>query len=170
MLAGGHITPMELLTNMGAGVSGMFETCMVAILVAAMCALIREYGGFDALLNWIHKIFRGKKGGQLGMGLLVGTMDIATANNTVAIVMANPIAKEMAEEYGITPRKTASILDTFSCVFQGILPYGAQMLVAISAATGLGETINAFDILPLLFYPYMLLLSSLVFISFEKNA
>ena len=102
MLAGGHITPMELLTNMGAGVSGMFETCMVAILVAAMCALIREYGGFDALLNWIHKIFRGKKGGQLGMGLLVGTMDIATANNTVAIVMANPIAKEMAQEYGIT--------------------------------------------------------------------
>lgn len=91
---------------------------MVAILVAAMCALIREYGGFDALLGWIHKIFRGKKGGQLGMGLLVGTMDIATANNTVAIVMANPIAKEMAEEYGITPRKTASILDTFSCVFR----------------------------------------------------
>ncbi len=94
MLAGGHITPVELLTNMGSGVSGMFETCMVAILVAAMCALIREYGGFDALLSWIHKIFRGKKGGQLGMGLLVGTMDIATANNTVAIVMANPIAKK----------------------------------------------------------------------------
>ena len=114
MLWGGHITPVELLTNVGSGVSGMFETCMVAILVAAMCALIREYGGFDALLNWIRKIFRGQKGGQLGMGLLVGTIDIATANNTVAIVMANPIAKEMSHEYGITPRKTASILDTFS--------------------------------------------------------
>ena len=104
------------------------------------------------------------------MGLLVGLMDIATANNTVAIVMANPIAKEMSGNYGISNKKAASILDTFSCVFQGILPYGAQMLVAISSATGLGETINAFDILPLLFYPYMLLLSSLVFISFEKNA
>ncbi len=103
------------------------------------------------------------------MGLLVGLMDIATANNTVAIVMANPIAKEMSGNYGISNKKAASILDTFSCVFQGILPYGAQMLVAISAATGLGETINAFDILPLLFYPYMLLLSSLVFISFEKR-
>ena len=80
MLWGGHITPVELLTNVGSGVSGMFETCMVAILVAAMCALIREYGGFDALLNWIRKIFRGQKGGQLGMGLLVGTIDIATAN------------------------------------------------------------------------------------------
>ena len=162
MLIGGHVTPVEILKNMGSGVSGMFETCMVAILVAAMCALIREYGGFDALLSWIHKIFRGKKGGQLGMGLLVGTMDIATANNTVAIVMANPIAKEMAEEYGITPRKTASILDTFSCIFQGVIPYGAQMLVAISAVNELGCEISAFQIMPKLFYPMLLLLSSLI--------
>ena len=162
MLAGGHVAATELLANMGSGASGMFETSMVAILVAAMCALIREYGGFDALLGWIHKIFRGKKGGQLGMGLLVGTMDIATANNTVAIVMANPIAKEMAEEYGITPRKTASILDTFSCVFQGVIPYGAQMLVAISAVNELGGEISAFQIMPKLFYPMLLLFSSLI--------
>ena len=164
MLIGGHTTPVDLLTNMGSGVSGMFETCMVAILVAAMCALIREYGGFDALLSWIHKIFRGKKGGQIGMGLLVGTMDIATANNTVAIVMANPIAKDMAKEYGITPRKAASILDTFSCVFQGIIPYGAQMLVAISAASELGYRVSAFQIMPKLFYPFLLFVSSMIFI------
>ena len=162
MLIGGHTVPVEILKNMGSGVSGMFETCMVAILVAAMCALIREYGGFDALLSWIHRIFRGKKGGQLGMGFLVGTMDIATANNTVAIVMANPIAKEMAEEYGITPRKTASLLDTFSCVFQGVIPNGAQMLVAISAVNELGGEISAFQIMPKLFYPMLLLLSSLI--------
>lgn len=162
MLIGGHTVPVEILKNMGSGVSGMFETCMVAILVAAMCALIREYGGFDALLSWIHRIFRGKKGGQLGMGFLVGTMDIATANNTVAIVMANPIAKKMAEEYGITPRKTASLLDTFSCVFQGLIPYGAQMLVAISAVNELGGEISAFQIMPKLFYPLLLLLSSLI--------
>ena len=98
------------------------------------------------------------------MGLLVGTMDIATANNTVAIVMANPIAKEMAENYGITPRKTASLLDTFSCIFQGIIPYGAQMLVAISAVSELGYSISAFQILPKLFYPMMLMLSSLIWI------
>ena len=162
MLIGGYTVPVEILKNMGSGVSGMFETCMVAILVAAMCALIREYGGFDALLSWIHRIFRGKKGGQLGMGLLVGTMDIATANNTVAIVMANPIAKEMAGEYGITPRKTASLLDTFSCIFQGVIPYGAQMLVAISAVNELGGEISAFKIMPKLFYPMLLLLSSLI--------
>lgn len=98
------------------------------------------------------------------MGLLVGAMDIATANNTVAIVMANPIAKEMSEEYGVTPRKTASLLDTFSCVFQGVIPYGAQMLVAISAASELGFEISAFDIIPNLFYPGFLLISSLIFI------
>ena len=91
-------------------------------------------------------------------------MDIATANNTVAIVMANPIAKEMSQDYGISPRKAASILDTFSCVFQGVIPYGAQMLVAISAASELGYSISAFEIMPNLFYPYLLLVSSLIFI------
>ena len=164
MLITGAMPATALLSSMGAGAAGMFETTMVAILVSAICALIREYGGFDALLSWIVRIFRGKKGGQLGMGLLVGAMDIATANNTVAIVMANPIAADMAERYGISSRKTASLLDTFSCVFQGIIPYGAQMLVAISAADALGHPVSAFQIIPNLFYPFLLLLSSLVFI------
>ncbi len=164
MLATGAATVTEMIANMGSGSAGMFETSMVVILVAAMCALIREYGGFDALLYGIQRLFKGKKGGQLGMGLLVGAMDIATANNTVAIVMANPIAKQMAETYGISPKKTASILDTFSCIYQGILPYGAQMLVALTAANELGGGITAFDIIPLLFYPFFLFLSSLVFI------
>ena len=83
--------------------------------------------------------------------------------------MANPIAKEMSRDYGISSKKAASILDTFSCVFQGILPYGAQMLVAVSAAAGLGEVVSAFDILPMLLYPYMLLISSLIFIFFGKE-
>ena len=164
MLATGATVATDLLAGMGAGVSGMFETSMVAILVAAICALIAEYGGFDALLSLIKKVFKGKKGGQLGMGLLVSAMDIATANNTVAIVMANPIAKEMAQDYGISPKKTASILDTFSCVMQGIIPYGAQMLVAISAVATLGFEISAFEIIPNLYYPFILLLSSLAFI------
>lgn len=164
VLATGSVAATDLLTNMGTGVSGMFETSMVAILVSAICALIAEYGGFTALLNLIKKVFKGKKGGQLGVGLLVGAMDIATANNTVAIVMANPIAKKISEEYGISPRKTASLLDTFSCIFQGIIPYGAQMLVGVSIAMNLGYELSAFDVIPNLFYPYMLLLSSLVFI------
>ena len=164
MLATGAIPATSLLASMGAGAAGMFETTMVAILVSAICALIREYGGFDALLYGIQKVFRGRKGGQLGMGLLVGAMAIATANNTVAIVMANPIAAQMAQNYGISKRKTASLLDTFSCIFQGVIPYGAQMLVAISAANGLGQNVSAFQIIPNLFYPFLLLISSLVFI------
>lgn len=162
MLGSGQTTPWEMLTNMGSGTSGMFETSMVAILVAAMCALIRENGGFDVLLNVIHRIFRGKRGGQFGVGLLVTLLDIATANNTVAIVMANPIAKEISEDYGISARKTASLLDTFSCISQGILPYGAQMLVALSAVHELGYELSAFEVMPLLFYPSMLFISSLI--------
>ena len=163
MLSTGATNIPSILESMGVGVSGMFETAMVAVLVAALCALIREAGGFQALLYAIRRIFRGKKAGQLGIGLLVGLMDIATANNTVAIVMANPIASEMAKEYGISPRKTASILDTFSCIFQGFLPYGAQILVAISAVSAMGLEIGSLQIIAHLFYPMMLLLSSLVF-------
>ena len=164
MVATGATAATDLLANMGSGAAGMFETTMVALLVSAICALIREYGGFVALLNGIKSLFKSKKGGQLGMGLLVGAMDIATANNTVAIVISNPIAADMAKTYGISKRKAASLLDTFSCVFQGILPYGAQMLVAISAATELGFAVSAFQIIPFLFYPFLLLISSLVFI------
>ena len=169
MLLTGKSTGVELIGNMGSGVSGMFETCMVAILVSAMCALIREYGGFVALLGWIQRMFKGKKGGQIGMGILVAAMDVATANNTVAIVMANPIAREMAKTYGVSAKKSASLLDTFSCITQGIIPYGAQMLVAVSAVSELGKNISAFDIIPFLFYPFFLLISSLAWIIFGKE-
>ena len=169
MLATGETAATALLANMGSGASGMFETSMVAILVAAMCALIKVYGGFDALLSFIQSLFKGKKGGQLGMGLLVGAMDIATANNTVAIVMANPIAKEMSEDYDITPQRAACILDTFSCIFQGIIPYGAQILVAISAVTEMGHSITAFQIMQYLFYPYLLFVSCIFAIYFVKG-
>ena len=164
MLATGAVSFSDLLAGMKTGAEGMFETSMVAVLVAALCALIRFNGGFEALLSGIRRVFKGKKSGQLGIGLLVGLMDIATANNTVAIVMANPIASEMAKDFDISPKKTASILDTFSCIFQGVLPYGAQILVALSVVTTLGHQLSAFDIIVNLYYPMMLLLSSLVFI------
>ena len=145
MLATGQTSFVDLISSMGSG-------------------MIREYGGFEALLSVIRRIFRGRKGGQFGMGLLVAAMDIATANNTVAIVMANPIAVEMSEEYGITHSKAASLLDTFSCISQGVIPYGAQMLVALSAIHEMGHELSAFDVIPKLFYPGLLLVSSLIFI------
>lgn len=163
-LGTGTMDFMTMLAGMGSGASGMFETVMVTILVSAMCALIRAHGGFEALLAFIRRVFRGRVGGRLGVGLLVGAMDIATANNTVAIVMAGPIAKEISQEYGITPRESASLLDTFSCIFQGIIPYGAQMLIAVSTALDLGGDVTAFQVIPCLFYPYLLAVSSVVFI------
>ena len=165
----GTMSAMDLLGSMGAGASGMFETIMVTVLVSAMCGLIREFGGFEALLNMIRRVFKGRIGGRLGVGLLVGTMDIATANNTVAIVMAGPIAREISQEYGISPKESASLLDTFSCIFQGIIPYGAQMLVAVSTAISLGCTISAFEVIPNLFYPFALMVASIVYIIFSAG-
>ncbi len=162
MLTTGQASPTQLLAAMGSGSAGMFETSMVAVLVAALCQLIQVHGGFDALLYGIQKVFKGIRGAQLGMGLLVGAMNIATANNTVAIVIANPIAKEMSRDFDITPKRAACLLDTFSCIFQGMIPYGAQMLVAISVAAGMGCTVTAFEIMGCLFYPYALLVTSLI--------
>lgn len=167
-LISGNIAFYDLLGNMGSGATGMYETIMVTILVSALCALIRANGGFATLLNVIKRMFKGYKGGQIGMGLLVGVMDMATANNTVAIVMAGPVAKEMSKDYNIDSKRAASILDTFSCVFQGIIPYGAQMLLAIAATAECGYKISAFDIIPNLYYPFLLAVTSILFIIFSK--
>ncbi|MGI5963886.1 MAG: Na+/H+ antiporter NhaC family protein [Lawsonibacter sp.] len=165
-MATGTVDGMTLMTSMKEGADGMFETIMVTILVSAMCGLIRAHGGFEALLSFIRRVFRGRIGGRLGVGLLVGAMDIATANNTVAIVMAGPIAKQISEEYGISPKESASLLDTFSCIFQGIIPYGAQMLIAVSTSISLQSQVSAFEIIPCLFYPYLLAVTSLIYIVF----
>lgn len=150
---------LSIITDMGAGANSMFEVVMVTILVTMLSALMREHGGFDALLSGIKKVFKGKVGGQLGISLLVSAMDVATANNTVAIVMAAPIAKNISEEYGITNTKTASLLDIFGSVIQGIIPYGAQMITAVSLTK-----VSAGAIMPYLFYPYLLAISAIAFI------
>lgn len=168
-LATGNVSFYHLLGNMGSGASSMYETIMVTVLVSALCALIRKNGGFEALLSTIKRIFKGNRGGQLGMGLLVGVMDIATANNTVAIVMAGPVAKEISKDYGISKKRAASILDTFSCIFQGILPYGAQMLLALAAANECGYKVSAFKIIPNLFYPFLLAVVSIIYIIINKE-
>jgi Na+/H+ antiporter NhaC len=148
-----------VFSSLGNGTSGMFETIIVAILVSAMGALMKEYGGFDYILYVIKKYFKGKNGGQLGIAVLSSTMDIATANNTVAIVMAAPIAKEISNEYGISPKKTASLMDIFCCIWQGIIPYGAQMLIALGLVAE--YKISAFDVIPHIQYVFLLLICAL---------
>ncbi len=151
-LATGSLTFASAFSSMGTGTSGMFETMIVTILVASIGALMKEYGGFAAILDFIRKHSNSHKGGMFGIGFLTVLMDIATANNTVAIVLAAPIAKDISREYDIDPKKTASLLDTFSCIAQGIIPYGAQLLIAASLAG-----ISSIRIMPFLFYQFLLI-------------
>ncbi len=159
----------EIVSSMGSGASGMFEVILVTMLVSMLSGIMREMGGFDALLYFIKKTFKGRVGGQLGIGALVSAMDVATANNTVAIVMSAPIAKNISEEYGISNKKTASLLDIFGSVVQGIIPYGAQMIYAVSAITVayaggvISETVSAVQIIPFVFYPILLAISAIAF-------
>ena len=162
------LTFATAFSAMGEGTSGMFETMIVAILVAAIGALIKENGGFAAIIGFINKSFKGTKGGMFGIGLLVLLMDIATANNTVAIVLAGPIAKDVAEEYDIDAKQSASLLDTFSCIGQGLIPYGAQLLIAAATAG-----ITSIQIMPYLFYQFALLIAvciSILLYNNKKNA
>lgn len=152
------ISLITVISSMGSGASSMFEVIIVTVLVTMLSSLMREYGGFDALLNGIKRVFKGKVGGQLGISLLVSAMDVATANNTVAIVMAAPIAKNISEEYGIKNTKTASLLDIFGSVVQGVIPYGAQMVTAVSLTA-----VSAGEIIPFIFYPYFLAISAIAF-------
>lgn len=163
-IATGVVPAIDLLTQAGNGASGMFETIVVTLLVSSISALVKNNGGYAFLLNFIQKYFKGTRMGQVGAALLISFIDIATANNTVAIIIVNPIAKELATKYKISAKRMASIIDTFSCITQGIIPYGAQMLIAISSVAAAGGTISAFDIMSHLYYLYALLFVSIVYI------
>lgn len=153
-----------LLGGVGSGISGMYDITCISIVVACISALVKEYGGIDAILSFFRRHVRNKKGAQLGIAGLVAAVDVATANNTVAIIMTGGIAKEISTDYDVDPRRTASILDIFASVVQGLLPYGAQLLYA-SALTG----ITAFAIIPNLFYPFLMAVSALAFILFFSD-
>ena len=159
----GSLTYVSGLSSMGTGIAGMFETMIVTILVASVASLIREHGGFESILSLIRRKAGNKKGGMLGIAFLTMFMDLATANNTVAIVIAAPIAKHISEEYGVEPKKTASLLDTCSCIMQGIIPYGAQLLVAANIAK-----IASFSLIPWLIYPFVLIIFVTISIIKEK--
>lgn len=164
-IATGSLTYASALASMGTGMSGMFETMIVTILVASIAGLMKANGGFESVLNLIRKTAKSKKGGMLGIAALTAFMDVATANNTVAIVIAAPLAKDISLEYGVEPRKTASLLDTSSCIMQGIIPYGAQLLVASGIAS-----VTSISLIPFLIYPFLLIIFVLISILAEKKA
>ncbi|GKH33317.1 Na+/H+ antiporter NhaC family protein [Muricomes sp. OA1] len=163
-VATGSIAVADLFNVVGDGVTSMYDITVISIIVACIVALVKEYGGIHFILRLIKSRIRGKRGAELGIALLALFVDLCTANNTVAIVMAGPIAKEISDEYEIAPKRSASLLDMFTSVGQGMIPYGAQML---SAATLTGLT--PFDITPYLFYPMLMAASGILFIIFRKQ-
>lgn len=151
------------VSSVSTGMLNMGELIIITILVSGTVEIIKANGGIDFIINFIKLKINSKMGAKLGVAALVSIVDICTANNTVAIVMAGPIAKEVGDEYEIEPKKMASILDIFSCVFQGIIPYGAQLLMAAGIAG-----ITSFEIMQFLFYPYILGIIALVAIIIKK--
>lgn len=154
----------EIFKVVGDGVTGMYDITVISIVVACIVSLVKEFGGIQFILDLIKSKIKGSKGGELGIAGLALLVDICTANNTVAIVMAGPIAKEISEEFDVDPRRSASLLDIYASVGQGIIPYGAQLLSAASL-TGL----TPFAIIPYLFYPILMAISAFCFIIFRKR-
>lgn len=154
----------EMFKVVGNGVTGMYDITVVSIIVACIVSLVKEHGGIQFVLDMIRSSIKSSKGAELGIAGLSLVVDACTANNTVAIVMAGPIAKEISEEFDVDPKRSASLLDIFSSVGQGLIPYGAQLL---SAATLTGLT--PFDIMPYLYYPILMAVSAVLFILLRKR-
>ena len=141
----------EWLTAMGEGILGMGELIIVTLMAAGLVGVIRHLGGIEFILDSLTRRITGKRGAELSLAGLVVCTNFCTANNTIAILTVGNLAKEISQRFGIDPRRSASILDTFSCFAQGIIPYGAQMLMASSLAL-----INPIEIIPYLFYPFIM--------------
>ena len=163
-VATGAFPLSDIFAVMGDGVMGMYDITVISIIVACIVSLVKEYGGIQFVLNIIRKGIKGKRGAELGIAGLALVVDVCTANNTVAIVMAGPIAKEISDEYGVEPKRSASLLDIFSSVGQGMIPYGAQLLTAATIAS-----LSPVEVMPYLCYPVLMAVSALFFILLRKN-
>lgn len=161
----GHIALSEMFQVVGNGVTSMYDITVISIIVACIVSLVKEHGGIQFILNLIKSKINGRRGAEFGIALLALFVDACTANNTVAIVMTGPIAKEISEAFDVDPRRSASLLDMFTSVGQGIIPYGAQLL---SAATLTGLT--PLQIIPNLYYPLLMGVCGVLAIIFRPQS
>jgi len=159
----GDFTPLGWLQSMNAGMMGMGELILCTILAGGMLSIIRVQGGIDFIIRHITRRIHGQRGAELSIATLVALVNVCTANNTVAIITTGGIAHDIAQRFGIDPRRSASILDTMSCFAQGLLPYGAQVLIAAGLAG-----INPASIIPFLFYPMLIGIAVVLSILFRK--
>lgn len=147
----GTLTWSGWMTSIGNGISGMGDLIMVTMLAGGMLEVIRVNGGLDYIVNGLTKRINGKRGAEFSIAGLVSLANFCTANNTIAIITTGRIARDISERFGLDPRKTASILDTFSCLVQGFIPYGAQLLMAAGLAG-----VSSISIMGYLYYPFVM--------------
>ncbi len=147
-LADGSFDLFGWFHAMGNGIIGMGELIIITLMAGGLLEVIKHNGGIEFIISKLTRRIHGKRGAELSVAALVSVVDICTANNTVAIITVGGIARKIGEKYGLDPRKCASLLDTFSCFVQGLLPYGAQMLMAAGLAA-----LNPISLLPYLYYP-----------------
>jgi len=155
----GNFTILTFSKEIYNGFVGMNEIFLLSFLTGGLAAMVTKAGGIQWLLEKIQKSIKGPKTAQLGIGALVGITDMAVANNTVAIIINGSIAKKLCRKYDVDPRKSAAILDIFSCIAQGFIPYGAQMLILVGFA---GGKVSPFQVMPLLWYQQLLLISVII--------
>lgn len=152
-------------SSMGEGILSMGELIIVTMMAGGLLELIKENGGIVFIINKITRWVKGRRGAELSIGILVSLVNVCTANNTVAIITVGGIAKDIAVRFGIEPKRAASILDTFSCTTQGLLPYGAQVLIASGLATA-----NPINIIGYLYYPMLLGIGAMIYIFVSGRA
>ena len=150
-LACGSFTSLNIFTAAGAGLGSMVELILVTLLAGGVMAVVKELGGFDYLIERLTRKVNSRRGAEAVVATLTALTNFCTANNTIAILTVGPIARDLAAKYSIPARKSASLLDTASCVVQGYLPYGAQLLMA----AGLAQ-ISPVEIIPHLYYPFLI--------------
>ena len=163
--ATGRLDWVGWLGAVGTGVAGMSDLIIVTLLAGGLLELIRDGGGLNLIIETLSRGIRGRRGAEAAIAGIVSLANVCTANNTVAIITTGGIAHDIAERFGVPPRKTASLLDTFSCLVQGLLPYGAQLLMASGLAA-----ISPAAIIPYLYYPFLMGLCATVSIFFDRSA
>ncbi len=170
-LIGGTMTIPGFAQSIYDGFVSMNETFFLSLFCGGMAEMVTHNGGIEWLVQTMSKIMKSNKSSQLGIAALVSLADCAVANNTIAIILSGPMAKKMANEHKVDPRRTASLLDIFSCVFQGIIPYGAQLLSASALATAYGISISTVEIIPNIWYCWILAVIAIlsIFIPFADG-
>lgn len=161
-IADGSYNFFSLLSAMGTGIGGMSELIIVTLLAAGLLQMVHKAGGIDFIIKILTKHINGKRGAEATIAALVSITDMCTANNTIAILTVGDISSRISKQYGVDPRRTASILDTMSCFMQGLIPYGAQLLIAAGLAG-----ISTVSIIPSLYYPMMIGLATTLAIVFQ---